>query len=96
MCAYDLYDEKGFVGGGPSINGLRVLKASLKSISPAVYPQMASLLKYGYANSPLRLKYEVVALCKAAKDLGAKNTLVQIGKVASKAKNIVILYDHVS
>jgi len=92
--AYDLHDEKGFVGGGPSINGLRVLKASLQHISPAVYPQMASLMKYGYANSPLRLKYETMALVKGVKDIGAKSTLVQIGKVAAKARTIVILHAH--
>lgn len=94
--AYDLHDEKGFVGGGPSINGLRTLKAALASISPAVYPQMASLIKHGYANSPLRLKYETQALIKATNDLGAKSTLTQIGKVAAKAKSIVILHDHVN
>jgi hypothetical protein len=92
--AYDLHDEKGYVGGGPSINGLRALKADLVHVSPNVYPQMAMLLTHGFANSPLRLKYEAAALSKLVKNMGPRKTLIEIGKIAAKSKTIVILHNH--
>jgi hypothetical protein len=94
--AYDLHDSKGFVGGGPNINGLRALKIELSHVSPAVYPQMAMFMTYGYATSPLRLKYEAAALSKQCKDPGVKNTLLEISKISAKADSIVILHNHVS
>lgn len=92
--AYEIDDEQGFVAGGPSIGGLSDLKAELKQVSPAVYPQMANLLTYGYANSPTRLKYEAIALSKIVKSPTVKATLIELGKAASKAITVVILHDN--
>lgn len=92
--AYEIDDEQGFVAGGPSIGGLSDLKEELKHISPATYPQMANLLTYGYANSPSRLKYEVVALSRIVKSATVKQTLIELGKAAAKAVTIVILHDN--
>lgn len=94
--AYDLHDEQGFVAGGPSIGGLTDLRKSLSTISPAVYPQMASLLTYGFCSSPIRLKYEAVALSKQAQPASVKKTLIELGKAAAKSRTIVILHNHVS
>jgi len=93
--AYDIHDEDGYVGGGPSINGLRELKAELSRISTAVYPQMASLITNGYAASPARFKHECMALSKQVQGINVKKTLIELGKAASKAKTIVILHDHI-
>jgi hypothetical protein len=92
--AYDIYDEKDYVAGGPSIGGLSDLKDELKRISPATYPQMASLLTYGFAKSPMRLKYEAMALSKQVQSPTVKATLIELGKAAAKSQTIVILHNH--
>lgn len=94
--AFDIHDAKGFVAGGPSIGGLQNLRADLKSISKAAYPQLEALLTYGYATNPQRLKFEVQALSKQCPTDTVKQTLLEIGAAASKAKEIVILHNHVS
>ena len=96
--AYELFDSKGVVHNGPSIGGLADLKTELrvKHISSAMYPQMASFIHNGYANSPIRFKLECVALSRAVTDPTVKATLIELGKGSAKAKGIVILHDGVS
>lgn len=94
--SYDIYDENGFVLSGPSINGLKELKSAVKKKNAGLYPQMASILKYGYATSPIRLKQECVELSKAIDSKDVKSTLIELGKAAAKSQTIVILHDHLS
>ena len=96
--SYEIYDSKGPVHSGPSIGGLADLKQELmtKKISSAGYPQLASFLYHGFANSPLRFKLECVALSRAVNDPTVKSTLIELGKGAAKAKGIIILHDGVS
>lgn len=89
--SYDLYNENGYVGPGPCINGLRQLKQATKSKSTIKYPTIAHLLKHGYAPSPILLKGEAMGLSREVTDKGVKATLLEIGKAASKSNDIVIL-----
>jgi hypothetical protein len=95
---FDLYDSGGYAGPGPSITGLKDLKAALKQrpINPAVYPQMSRLLREGYSESPIRLKYEAMALQKQVNDPLVKHTLMNISKAAANAADIVIIHNHLS
>lgn len=94
--SYDIYDEKGYVAGGPSIGGMSDLKNAIKPLSAATYPQMSSLLKFGYSASPIRLKYEAMKLGKQVQSSTVAATLVELGKAAAKAQHIVILHNHLS
>lgn len=89
--SYDLYNEKGYIGPGPCINGLKALKTAVKGLSTIKYPTIAQLLKHGYAVSPILLKHEAMEVSKQVTDKGVKASLIDIGKAASKSNDIVIL-----
>lgn len=93
--SYAIYSEKGYIAPGPSIGGLRDLSNALtsKKINPVMYPQVSRLFQEGVANSPLRLRLECVALSKVVTQPDVKQTLIELGKAAAKAKTIVILHD---
>jgi len=93
--SYDIYDQQGYVGTGPSIKGWTDLQKALSDKNEILYPQMSSMVKRGYANSPVRLKLECIALSKIVPQVDVKKTLIAIGKACAKAQAIVILHNHI-
>lgn len=95
--AYDINDSNGFVAGGPSIGGLADLREELTARNAAsLYPQLSMFLDKGYASNPSKLKFECQALSTLVKRTTVKQTLVELGLAANKAKDIVILHNHLS
>lgn len=93
--AYYIYDYNGLIDSGPSIGGLRDLKADLDKhvINAEKFPQMALFLKQGFASSPIRFRIELIALEQIVKDETVKSSLTMLANAVSKCKEIVILRD---
>jgi hypothetical protein len=91
--AYTIEDENGFVGLGPSINGLRELKAFVSKQNAKKFPVIGEFLEHGFTPQTKLLANECRMLADASKE-ESKNLAFSfnaLAKDATKAKGIVIL-----
>jgi hypothetical protein len=89
---YEIFDSKGHIGKGPSINGLRKLKDELDSLADAhSFFQLNMFLRRGYASSVTRFREELAQLEHLAKDHAAKDSLRQLEALSHKCSDVVIL-----
>jgi hypothetical protein len=92
--AYSFSDITGnVVGDGPSINGLRELKAFVQEQGAEEYPSIGHLFEHGYTKRLLQLGKECRSLAKRATNKDIKITIVSLGKSATKAKELLIMED---
>ena len=90
--AYTFEDEKGFLGHGPSINGLRELKKFFYSNAQLKdYPAMEMLLKHGATHLTAKLAAESRALAETCKDKDVKSSLTSLASDAAKATGAIVL-----
>jgi hypothetical protein len=87
---YTLEDEDGYLGDGPSIEGLRQMKKFFFS-QKEEHPALTEFLNQGYTNCTLQLSKECKRLAEIATDKNVRITLKALAADARKAKGIVIL-----
>lgn len=96
--AYYIFDSNGYKANGPSIGGLRDIKAELTRCieTPSKYPQMQMFLSQGYATKPLQMKVECADLANKVESATVKDSLNKLSESAGKCSDIVILRDSVA
>lgn len=89
--AYTLEDEDGFLGHGPSINGLRELKTFFATQQADNFPALTMLLIHGATHLTTKLAVECRTLSKRSKNKDVASSLSSLAIDAGKAKGAVIL-----
>ena len=90
--SYELHDEDGEIGSGPSNNGLSQLKKYVTDNGN--HPALDMLLEHGVTHLIMKLSVECAALAEKCPDPNVKSSLVSLSKDAKKAKGVVILSSH--
>lgn len=88
--AYKFNDANGYLEAGPSVNGLKEIKALMKEYDDP-RPALAQLLQYGHTNMLPALAVEVRNLSNKTNDKSIKHTLGTIYRLSKKANEILVL-----
>jgi hypothetical protein len=89
--AYKLNDVDGFIADGPSINGLREVKALLAEYKDQPRPALEQLLEYGHTTMLPALSVECANLANKTNDVDIKHTLKSLAAAARNAKELLIM-----
>lgn len=80
---YQLYDQNGWLAGGPSLSGMSMLRTVLKG------PYGMQFAEHGYTEAPSALAAELER--RRAPDEDTQRSLDNLREAAQRAKGILIL-----
>lgn len=88
--AYKFNDANGYLAAGPSVNGLKEIKALMKEYDDP-RPALEQLLQHGHTTMLPALAVEIRNLANKTNDKSTKHTLNSIYALAKKASEVLIL-----